>query len=220
MAKVNILRFDPMVDQAPHFEEYTVALEGEMTVLDVLNEIHRAQDPTLSYSYDCRNRHCGLCGLMVNGKARLSCKCPAEEEMELRPLEGFPVLRDLTVDRSAYERVRDGLRLELERFEPCADEPECVDMEAFDRFRVASRCIECCCCVASCPVYLREPHSFIGPAALMLEARHFFDPRDDLNRGLILSDIGLSRCIECGKCSDVCLLGVDPLGIIRLLKKK
>ena len=217
MDKVRILRFNPERDGAPYFQEYEYEPFPGMTVLDVLNGIHANQDPTLSYSHECRNKHCGLCGLMVNGKAELSCKRYAQPDMELRPLAGFPVLRDLTVDRDWYERLRPALRLELERYVPCAEEPERVDMEAFARFRQASRCIECYCCVASCPVFKKQPHSFIGPAALVLEARHHFDPRDDLDRKLIFKDIGLAECIGCGLCSKACRLDVDPAGVIKTI---
>ena len=219
-ASVKILRFDPTRDSSAYYCTYTYLLTESMTVLDVLNQIHETEDPGLSYSCSCRNRHCGLCGLMVNGRASLACKCRAVPDMTLEPLSGFPVLKDLTIDRSAYERFRPELRLQLERGSAPASEPEKIDKGSFDRFKQASRCIECYCCVSACPVCKNMPHEFLGPAGFVLEARHFYDPRDTLDRLLIMKDEGIRNCIGCGLCSDVCLMDTDPADIIRDIKEQ
>lgn len=215
-----IFRFDPETDTAPHYQNYSFEYRSGMTVLDVLNEIYEKQDQTLSYCYCCRNRHCGLCGVMVNGAPTLSCKRHAEPELVIEPLKGFPVLKDLYVDREAYEKNRPELRLMLERNHPPETEPEQIDMDSFEKFKLASRCIECYCCVSACPVYARSPHSFLGPSGFVLEARHFFDPRDELDRSLILKSEGIDKCIQCGLCSKACMLDVNPCGVIGLLKER
>jgi succinate dehydrogenase/fumarate reductase iron-sulfur protein len=204
-----------MTDTKPYFKEYRYDFTKGMSVLDVLNVIHITQDSTLSYSYCCRNRHCGLCGLLVNGSPVLACKCAAQEELVLEPLKNLPVLKDLAIDRDEYESLRPQLRLFSERRREAPEEPEPIDPQRFEYFKVASRCIECFCCVSICPVYTKSPHTFAGPAALVLEARHFFDPRDELNRALIVNSEGISNCTQCGLCSKICGLSADPAGAIR-----
>ncbi len=219
ITKITVKRFDPTVDREPYYQDYKYELTDNMTVLDVLNLMHEETDPSLSYSYSCRNRHCGLCGIKADGKAALSCKCQASPDMVIEPLEGFPVLKDLCIDRDHYEKLRPELRLTLERSNPPASEPEFIDRDSFEKFKKASRCIECYCCVSQCPVVSAMPHRFIGPAGIVLEARHIYDPRDELDRLMILKDEGIENCINCGLCTDVCMMNVDPAGIIKDIKE-
>jgi succinate dehydrogenase/fumarate reductase iron-sulfur protein len=216
--KVKIFRFNPVVDTSPFFEEYEFDYSKGMTVLDILNLIREKYDPTLSYSYCCRNGHCGLCGIKVNNKEVLSCKHPAETNMEIMPLGNLMVLKDLVINREEYEVKRPQLRLFLERQCEAHNEPECIDMEKFNLFKTASRCIECLCCVSVCPAYKEKPHLFAGPMAFSLLARHYFDPRDNLNRGLLARSEGIEHCIECNLCSKRCVLGVNPAELIKLMK--
>lgn len=218
-AKIKILRYNPMIDEKPYYQEFEYEYMKGMTVLDVLNYIYENIDATLAYSYSCGNGHCGLCGMTVNGKAVLACKAQAPEDTLVEPLKNINVIKDLIVDRQEYERRLPKLRLFLEREDELKSEPEKIDMLAFDKFKIASRCVECLCCVSVCPVYKQNPHLFEGPMAYALEARHYYDPRDNLNRELLLKTQGIERCIECGLCSRVCMHKVDPAGIIKSIKK-
>lgn len=211
---VLIHRFHPQKDVVPYTQSYTFRYEEGVSVLNVLNQIHEEQDPTLGYSYCCKAVKCGLCGVIINGKPCLTCEQPALPEMTLEPLHGFPVLKDLIVDRSEYEARRPDLRLYLERNADPAYQPEPIDMLRFDWFKRVSRCIECYCCVSVCPVYQKNPQEFAGPCAFTLEARQVFDPRDNLNRKILLKDMGINQCIGCKKCSSVCPMDAGPMEAI------
>ncbi|NLK01024.1 MAG: hypothetical protein GX318_07295 [Clostridia bacterium] len=218
--EVKILRYNPQIDGKPYYQEFEYEHMEGMTVLDILNQIYENVDSTLSYSHSCGNGHCGLCGVVVNGKAVLACKTPAVPGSTIEPLRNISVVKDLVIDREEYERKLPKLRLFLERQCAAAEEPEKIDMEAFDKFKVASRCVECLCCVSVCPVFKKSPHLFEGPMAYILEARHYYDPRDDLNRTLIYDTQGVERCIceTCDLCSRVCMHKVDPAGIMGDIK--
>lgn len=213
-----VFRFNPMMDKSPYYQEYEYDYRKGMTILDVLNMIRETADPTLSYSYCCRNGHCGLCGLMANGKEVLSCKQAAQPGVRIEPLRNIRVLKDLTIDRDEYERKRPQLRLFLQRQCEQFSEPEVINMEEFEDFKTASRCVECFLCVSVCPIYKKSPHLFAGPAAFVLEARHFFDPRDDLNRKIMVKSEGIDLCNDCGLCSKVCNHGTDPASLIKKMK--
>ena len=216
---ITIRRFDPSVDREPYDQTYSCRILEGMSVLNVLDQIRQEQDPTLAYAACCKAGLCGVCGAVVNGAAALLCRCPAADGMYLEPLKGFPVKRDLLVDRSGYEGRRDGMRLFLERRDAPRSQPEPVAPGAFDAFKVPSRCIECYCCVSACPACQRDP-VFAGPCAFVLLARHMADPRDQLNRDLIARDMGMDACVLCGRCSQVCPVGARPAETMALLKGK
>ena len=211
---MTVFRFDPEIDQLPHRQTFPFPFEPGMSALDVALHVQHHLDGTFTFSYCCRNSHCGLCGALVNGRPGLLCREPATREMTLEPLECLPVLRDLTVDRAPYEERMPALRLFLDRTRPPAEEPEYVAPPDQERFKVASRCVECYLCLAACPVFAENPHEFLGPAGFAQLGRHAFDPRDELDRRLMAATAGAHLCIGCGACDDVCPHGVGPCGII------
>lgn len=218
--RVRVWRFDPERDAEPRWCEYGFPWEPGMTVLDVVIHVHRHLDGTLAFSHGCRNGRCGLCGVRVDGRPVLMCREPARPSMTLEPLAHLPVVRDLQVDLPAQTRRETALRPFLERWHEAGGGPERVDMGAFALFRTASRCVRCLCCVSACPLLAADPHGFAGPALLVRLARHLFDPRDELDRGLVARDEGLFACTECGACSEACPQEVDPCGIIARMKER
>ncbi|MEL7567288.1 MAG: fumarate reductase (CoM/CoB) subunit TfrB [Dehalobacterium sp.] len=216
--KVTVLRYNPEIDQKPHYETYEFPFKKGMTVLDVAFHIYENIDGAFSFSYCCRNSHCGLCGAKINGKPGLMCRESATPEMILEPLDNMTVIRDLTIDRDEYEQRKDSLRLFLERTSSPKKVPEKVDMEAHKHFKVASRCVECFSCVSGCPVIKENPNEFLGPAGFVQMARHAFDPRDELNRAIIAASGGVYNCVTCRKCSDVCPHEIAPEENIELLR--
>ena len=107
MLEVNIYRYDPEKDSEPYMKSYHVDTQGkDMMVLDVL-ELLKAEDPSLVYRRSCREGVCGSDGMNINGKNGLACIKPLSEavknnKLELRPLPGLPVIRDLVIDMSQF----------------------------------------------------------------------------------------------------------------------
>ena len=56
------------------FQTFAVARRPAQTILDVVTEIQREQDPTLAYRFACRVGMCGSCAMMVNGRPRWTCR--------------------------------------------------------------------------------------------------------------------------------------------------
>jgi fumarate reductase (CoM/CoB) subunit B len=216
--RVTVFRYNPEKDPRPFHETYDFPFEPGMSVLDVALYIYENIDGSFSFSYCCRNSHCGLCAVKINGQPGLMCRESATREMTLEPLDNLPVIRDLMVERRQYEERMSMLRLFLERLDGGGDKAETIQLEDLDRFKVASRCVECYSCISTCPAFREGRHEFLGPAGLVQLARHAFDPRDVLNREVMAYSAGVYSCTLCGKCTAVCPQEAAPKENIQLLR--
>ena len=71
--ELEILRYDPEQDEAPHFQTYAVPCQDDWVVLDAINYVKDELDRTLSYRWSCHMAVCGSCGMVVNGEPALAC---------------------------------------------------------------------------------------------------------------------------------------------------
>src|SRR4026207_1707987 len=103
--RFSIYRYDPDADARPRMQEYDVALEPvDRMLLDALVRI-KAHDDTLAFRRSCREGGCGSDAMNINGKNGLACitrMADLREPVEIRPLPGLPVIRDLIVDMSQF----------------------------------------------------------------------------------------------------------------------
>src|ERR1041385_4665855 len=90
-------------DRAGAFQAFEVARRENQTVLDVVTEIQREHDATLSYRFACRVGMCGSCAMIVNGRPRWTCRTRVDQletgPIRLEPLRNLPLVKDLAVDR-------------------------------------------------------------------------------------------------------------------------
>jgi len=103
--KFRIYRYNPELDAKPRYQEYDVTLEAtDRMLLDALIRV-KAHDDTLSFRRSCREGVCGSDAMNINGKNGLACVTNVKdlrEPVELRPLPGLPVIRDLIVDMRQF----------------------------------------------------------------------------------------------------------------------
>jgi len=220
-AKLTVFRYNPEEDERPYYKDYEIPFEVGMTVLDTLNYIYENYDGSLAYVYGCRYGFCGSCALKVNGKPVLICRKLATKEMKIEPLDNFPVVRDLVVDREGFERKVKEIRPFLQRIAPPTKEPEVLRPAEFESFRIVSRCIGCLGCVSSCPVVSEDVYGYPGPALMVELARYAFDTRDKGDRITTACFEGLYNCTGCGKCKEICPHEIDiPRLVIERIREK
>src|SRR3981189_2428542 len=103
--KLSIYRYDPDKDPKPYMQDYDVALDqSDRMLLDALVKA-KVLDDSLSFRRSCREGVCGSDAMNINGKNGLACITnlnDVKEPVELRPLPGLPVIRDLIVDMSQF----------------------------------------------------------------------------------------------------------------------
>ena len=194
-------------------------------MLDVLLRLQREQDPTIAFRFACRVNMCGSCGMVINGRERLACKTnvsdiPAGGEITLRPMNHFPVVKDLVVDMDPLFRK---FRETLAFFEPreVSTEPAQIPPDAPEReeIRIATDCIACGCCVSSCTMVHHHP-DYAGPAALARAYSLIADDRDGLRAQRLAAAI--PSCHECrteANCTEVCPKGISPTRAIKYIQR-
>lgn len=136
-----------------------------LEMLDVLNEslIMKGEEP-VAFDHDCREGICGSCGMMVNGRAHGPERGIATCELRMRSFKDgehvvvepwratpFPVIKDLVVDRTSFDRIMQSGGYVSVKTGGAPDAnaipiPKVIADEAFD----AAACIGCGACVAAC----------------------------------------------------------------------
>src|SRR5258708_1881047 len=210
--KLEVSRYSPETDAAPHFQSFEVPFWRDWVVLDALNYIKDKQDGSLTYRWSCRMGICGSCGMLVNGELKLTCATfladYAPSPVRIEPLRNFPVIRDLVIAMNDFMRKLQKMKPWLIRKEekPVSEGEYLQTPEELDAYKQFSMCINCMLCYAACPVYGLDP-LFSGPAAIALAQRYNLDSRDQSanDRFPVLSQHdAIWGCTFVGECTRVC----------------
>src|SRR3954452_5705755 len=137
-----------------------------LEMLDVVNEgLIEAGEIPIAFDHDCREGICGMCSLMINGVAHGPMKGTATCQLHMRSFKdgdtiyiepwrarAFPVLKDLVVDRSAFDRIiQAGGFISAPTGGTQDANSILVPKESVDASMDAAACIACGACVAACP---------------------------------------------------------------------
>jgi succinate dehydrogenase/fumarate reductase-like Fe-S protein len=95
---VTCTRCDPDVDESPYQITYEVPFCRGLSVLNVLTYIYENIDPGLGFYSNCDRGVCGCCTMTINGNSALACTTLVNGDLELAPLRGRRLIRDLIVE--------------------------------------------------------------------------------------------------------------------------
>jgi len=222
--KFSIYRYNPETDDKPYMKDYEVEVSKDMKVLGVLNEI-KEMDASLSFRRSCGEGVCGSDGMNINGTNRLACITAVSElkaPIEIRPLPGMPVIRDLVVDLSQFYHQYRSVKPYLIAHQQETEIEQLQTPEEREKLDGLYECILCACCSTSCPSFWWNPDKFRGPAALLQAARFLNDSRDDATADRLAELEGpyrLFRCHTIMNCTNVCPKGLNPSKAIGDIKK-
>lgn len=208
--EIKISRYNPEVDDKPILKEYKVPFKEQSTVLEALLYIYEEIDSTLFFNYGCRFRLCGKCAIKINGKPGLACETPLVDGMILEPLDNFPIIRDLGVDRSG---LIEPIRKHNIMLSPVGESEIAIQPP---EFFYLIQCNECTSCLSTCPVYSQSV-GYDGPFFGVKLAELYYDVRNKAKE-LNLLESYFDKCIQCKQCDVVCPWDVNLSQIITKIK--
>lgn len=216
---LSIYRYNPEVDAKPYMKDYTLEIpaKSDPMLLTLLERLKAEQDPTITYRRSCREGVCGSDGMNINGTNGLACITHISQlktdKIVVRPLPGFPVIRDLAVDMSQfyqqYERIEP--YLQNDQVPPAQERLQSPEERA--QLDGLYECILCACCTSSCPSFWWNPEKFVGPAGLLQARRFLADSRDtatDHRLDKLQDPFSVFRCRTIMNCTNVCPKGLNP----------
>ncbi len=225
--KFKIYRYNPETDAKPYMQDYVLdEIEPGMMLLAALLKIKDEQDETLSFRRSCGEGVCGSDGMNINGSNGLACitaLSDLKEPVEVRPLPGLPVVRDLIIDMDQFYNQYRAVKPYLIVKDPMPEVELQQNVEQRERIDGLYECILCACCTTSCPSFWWNPDKFLGPAALLQASRFIEDSRDQATEERLADLEGpfkLFRCHTIMNCVQVCPKGLNPTKAIGNIKKK
>ena len=220
-----------------HFETYAAnGISEDMSfleMLDVLNEqlINKGEEP-VAFDHDCREGICGMCSLYINGEAHgpdrgiTTCQLHMRmfkdgDTITIEPFraKAFPVIKDLVVDRSSFDRIQ-----HAGGFISVNTSGNTIDANAIpinkhdaDKSFEAAMCIGCGACVASCKN--SSAMLFVGAKvsqfALLPQGQVEATDRV-LNMVKQMDEEGFGNCTNTGACEVECPKGISLENIARM----
>lgn len=209
-------------DSPPYKEEFKLPYRPNMNVISALMEIRRnpvnskgEKTTPVAWDMNCLEEVCGACSMRINGKPRQSCTAlvdQLEQPIHLEPMDTFPVVRDLVIDRSrmfdSLKRIKAWIPIDgTYDLGPGPRMPERTRQWAYE----LSKCMTCGVCLEACP-NVNSKSDFIGPALLSLPRLYNSHPTGAMNKDerleALMGDGGISGCGNSQNCVQVCPKGI------------
>lgn len=217
------------------FAEYSVTVSPDTSFLEMLDEINNnlereGKDP-IAFESDCREGICGTCGLAINGEAHGPIHKIATCQLHMRNFhdgetiwvepfraKAFPVVKDLIVDRSAFDKIMQagGFVSVNTGGVPDANEipiPKDVALEAVD----AAACIGCGACVATCKN--ASAMLFVGAKVSQFALLPQGQPEryERVQKMVkVMDEMGFGSCTNTYACEAECPKGISIKNIARM----
>jgi succinate dehydrogenase / fumarate reductase iron-sulfur subunit len=204
-----------------------------LEMIDVLNNdlIEKGEDP-VAFDHDCREGICGMCSMFINGEAHGPNRGVTTCQLHMRSFkdgdtiyiepwrsEGFPVIKDLMVDRSAFDRI-----IQAGGFVSVNTSGRTLDANAIpipkedaDKAFDAATCIGCGACAATCPngSAMLFVSAKVSQLALLPQGRVERESRV-LNMVKQMDEEGFGNCSNIGACEVQCPKNISLENINRM----
>ena len=204
-----------------------------LEMMDVLNEelIEKGIDP-VAFDHDCREGICGMCSMFINGEAhgpdRLITTCQLHmrkfkdgDTITIEPFraKSFPVIKDLTVDRSSFDRIQQAGGFVSVNTSGNTQDANAIPIDKHDADKAfdAAACIGCGACVATCKnaSAMLFVSAKVSQYALLPQGKVEATDRV-LNMVNQMDEEGFGNCTNTGACEVECPKGISLENIARM----
>lgn len=204
-----------------------------LEMMDVLNEelIEKGIDP-VAFDHDCREGICGMCSMFINGEAhgpdRLITSCQLHmrkfkdgDTITIEPFraKAFPVIKDLTVDRSSFDRIQQAGGFVSVNTSGNTQDANAIPIDKYDADKAfdAAACIGCGACVATCKnaSAMLFVSAKVSQYALLPQGKVEATDRV-LNMVNQMDEEGFGNCTNTGACEIECPKGISLENIARM----
>ena len=204
--------------EKPYWDEFELPSKRGMNVISAMmdiaaNPVTRDGKATTPITYDsnCLEEVCGSCAMLINGRARMACSAlvdKLEQPIRIEPLSKFPLIRDLSVDRSVlFENLkRVKAWVPVDGTYDLGSGPRVFPQQQEAAYPL-SRCISCCCCMEVCPQF-NDKTNFVGAATIAQVKLFNVHPsgkvfKEDRLHAL-MGDGGIQECGYAQNCVEAC----------------
>jgi len=222
-----------------NFEQYSLDTVNPhmsfLEMLDVLNEkLTKEGKVPVEFDHDCREGICGSCGVVINGTAHGPQQRTASCQLHMRHYKdgdsitiepwrakAFPIVRDLVVDRSSFDRIQEaGGYVSVKTGSAPDAHATPIGKEVADEAFDYAACIGCGACVAACP----NASASLFTAAKVSQLALLPQGQPERKRRVIamvdqMKAEGFGDCSNYGECEAVCPKGISISGIGRMRRE-
>tara|TARA_B100000941_G_scaffold275092_1_gene236697 strand:+ start:1060 stop:1806 length:747 start_codon:yes stop_codon:yes gene_type:complete len=204
-----------------------------LEMMDMLNEslINKGEDP-IAFDHDCREGICGMCSMFINGEPhgpdRLITTCQLHmrkfkdgDTIIIEPFraDAFPIIKDLVVDRSSFDRIQQAGGFISINTSGNTQDANTIPVDKYDADKAfdAATCIGCGACVASCKNASAMLFVSAKVSQFSLLPQGKVESRDRvLNMVKQMDDEGFGNCTNTGACEVECPKGISLENIARM----
>ena len=204
-----------------------------LEMMDMLNEnlINEGEDP-IAFDHDCREGICGMCSMFINGEPhgpdRLITTCQLHmrkfkdgDTIIVEPFRAnaFPVIKDLVVDRSSFDRIQQAGGFISINTSGNTQDANTIPVDKYDADKAfdAATCIGCGACVASCKNASAMLFVSAKVSQFSLLPQGKVEARDRvLNMVKQMDEEGFGNCTNTGACEVECPKGISLENIARM----
>ncbi|MEZ4887615.1 MAG: succinate dehydrogenase/fumarate reductase iron-sulfur subunit [Chitinophagales bacterium] len=218
------------------FKEYEVTdLTEDMSFLEALDHLNEIlvlkNEKVIAYEYDCREGICGQCGVFINGRAHgphqnmTTCQLHMRsfqegETITVEPwrADAFPIIKDLVVDRSAFDRIiEQGAYITAKTGTAPEANAILIGKEISDKAMDAAACIGCGACVATC----KNSSAALFTSAKINHLNSLPQGKPEEHRRVLdmtaqMAKEGFGHCSFTGACEVECPEGISIVNIAEM----